>query len=282
VEETRAAGGPPSQRDSPPAAAGRAFRLEGAGNARDLGGTPVGGRVVREGVLLRGPSLGRLTDADVAILARVRLAEVIDLRYLDEVEVSPPDRLPAGVPVARIPVYEPGHPVFGFVAAVMFGTVTRADAAAVEGGPAGAMRQVYRWFVAARPARDAFGAAVRRIAGAAGEPVLFHCSAGKDRTGWLAAILLTALGVDRAVIEEDYLRSNADGELAREKVLAALAARRGVDPDLVRPVLLAAPEYLAAAYAEADRLYGSLDGYLRDGLGLDRDLLSRLRENLLT
>jgi protein-tyrosine phosphatase len=271
--------------------------LRGAPNARDLGGIPVAaGRAVRAGVLFRAPALGRLTDEDVAALRRVGLAEVIDLRHPREIELTPPDRLPDGLAVAHVPIFERDHPVFIFVAGIMLtppagappesaaprpGEVGAGDMAAYENGAIGAMCDVYRWFVTSAAAREAFGTAVRRVAAAAGRPLLYHCSAGKDRTGWLTAILLTALGAERDVVLADYLRTNVDGERSVEKILRALAARRAVDPERVRPVLVAAPEYLAAGYAEAERAYGSFDGYLRDGLGLDERLRAGLRATLL-
>jgi protein-tyrosine phosphatase len=146
---------------------------------------------------------------------------------------------------------------------------------AVEGTP-GAMLGIYRWFVNAPVARAAFGTALRRIAAATG-PVLYHCSAGKDRTGWLSALLLGVLGVDRATIVEDYLLTNAVTAEDIDKVLEILETRRGLPPELVRPVLSALPEYLDAAYQEI----GPLDDYLRDGLDLDDTELDALRSRLL-
>lgn len=256
------------------------FWLRGAPNARDLGGlTGADGRRVRAGVLVRAPALGRLTDQDVALLGGLGLVDVIDLRHPNEIALAPPDRLPAGLTATHLPVFDPDDEVFTFVAAVMLGQQVpqRPDV----GDPVAAMTGVYRWFVTSAAARAGFGRAVRRIGTAGGQPVLFHCSAGKDRTGWLAAVLLTALGVDRATVTADYLRTNADAREVTEKVIGALAARRGLDPATVRPVLAAAPEYLDAAYDEVKREYGSFDGYLGEGLGLTGEVLGDLRASLL-
>jgi protein-tyrosine phosphatase len=141
------------------------------------------------------------------------------------------------------------------------------------------MLAIYRWFVTAPAARSAFGTALRRIAAASG-PLLFHCSAGKDRTGWLSAVLLGALGVDRATIVEDYLLTNEVTAPDIATVLELLNSRRGVPPEVVQPVLSAAPEYLDAAFTAVDEEYGGLDGYLRDGLDLD-DELEVLRRRLV-
>jgi len=256
--------------------------LAGAPNARDLGGLPVGaGRRVRGGVLLRTGALGRLADDDVAALARLGLKVVVDLRHDSEIRLAPPDRLPAGIRTRHIPLFDADHPMFTYLAAVLLG---RDDAGypglEIEGTP-DAMTAVYRWFVADAGARRSLGAAVRVVADAAGAPVLFHCSAGKDRTGWLTAILLTALGADEDTIRADYLASN---DFARAANAALVARRRArglrADPAVLGPVLEAREDYLAAAYDEVARRYGDMDGYLRDGLGLDEGTRTALRGRL--
>ena len=259
----------------------RSLGLVGAPNTRDLGGLPaVDGRTVRSGLVFRAPALGRLTDEDVAVLARLGLTDLLDLRHGSEIDTAPPDRLPAGPQVAHIPIFDPAHPVFTYVSAVLLGhDLSRYAGLAVEGTP-GAMLAIYRWFVTAPASRAAFASALRRIAAASG-PVLYHCSAGKDRTGWLSAVLLSVLGVDHSTIVEDYLLTNEVTAADMEKILAALNVRKGVPSEVLRPVLDAAPEYLDAAFAQVEADYGTLDGYLREGLGLDAEELAALRARLL-
>jgi len=259
----------------------RTLGLLGAPNAREVGGlVTADGRTVRPGLVYRASALGRLTDDDVAALGRLGLTDLLDLRHGSEIDMAPPDRLPAGPQVAHIPIFDPAHPVFTYVSAVLLGhDLSRYAALAVEGTP-GAMLAIYRWFVSDAAARAAFGTALRRIAAASG-PLLYHCSAGKDRTGWLTALLLGALGVDRATIVEDYLLTNEVTAAEMDKVLTVLNARKGVPPEVLRPVLDAAPEYLDAAFARVDDEYGTLDGYLRRGLDLDEGELAALRTRLL-
>jgi protein-tyrosine phosphatase len=259
----------------------RSLGLVGAPNARDLGGlSAADGRTVRTGLVFRAPALGRLTDVDVAALGRLGLTDLLDLRHGSEIEMAPPDRLPAGPQVAHIPIFDPAHPVFTYVSAVLLGhDLNRYAALAAEGTP-GAMLAIYRWFVGDPAARAAFGTALRRVAAASG-PLLYHCSAGKDRTGWLSALLLGALGVDRPAIVEDYLLTNEVTAADMDKIVSLLQERKGVPPEVLRPVLDAAPEYLHAAFALVDAEFGGLDRYLRDGLGLHRDELDALRTRLL-
>lgn len=259
----------------------RQLGLAGAPNARDLGGLPTAaGRRVRPGVLLRAGALGRLTDSDVETLGRLRLALVIDLRHDSEIEQTPPDRLPPGPRLLRLPVYDPRHPVFSYVSAMLLGRAEAVPPELAGQGTPGAMREVYRWFVTGEPARRQFAAAVRAITAADG-PVLFHCSAGKDRTGWLAALLLHAVGVGDDLVMADYLLSNDHGGAVAEALAGALHRRHRVDPEVLRPLLSARREYLEAAYQQVDRSYGGMAGYLRDGLGLRPRERAALRDRML-
>ncbi|SCG48557.1 tyrosine-protein phosphatase [Micromonospora humi] len=262
---------------------GRDWELVGAPNARDLGGLPtIDGRRVRVGRLVRTAALGRLTDDDLPVLGKLGPACVVDLRAAQEQEVAPPDRLVGEPRVVHLPVYDAAHPVFTYVSAVLQGHDLDAYAELAREGMPGAMTAIYRWFVTGEPARAGFGEAVRLAADGANLPLLFHCSAGKDRTGWLSVVLLTALGVAEPAIRADYLRHNELTESLREVLLAAMTRRRpDLDPAVARPLLEVRPEYLDAAYDEVRRVHGSFEAYLRDGLGVTDDVRAGLREHLL-
>jgi protein-tyrosine phosphatase len=280
---------PPGRHPARPVAAGapapdtEGWSLAGAPNSRDLGGlVGAGGRRVRAGRLIRTAALGRLADDDLPILGKLGVACVVDLRDDSEIAVAPPDRLVGRPRVIHMPIHDPRHPVFTYVSAVLLGhDLTAYEALAHEGTPA-AMAAIYRWFVSSTSARTGFAEVVRLAAQPANLPLLFHCSAGKDRTGWLSVILLTALGVDESAIRWDYLRSNELTESLQEVILAAMQARQpALDIESVRPVLQVRPEYLDAAYGEVERVYGSVHGYLRDGLGISDNLIDALRRHLL-
>ncbi|MGC4889620.1 tyrosine-protein phosphatase [Micromonospora sp. NBC_01392] len=262
---------------------GRDWELVGAPNARDLGGLPTtDGRRVRAGRLVRTAALGRLTDDDLPVLGKLGTACVVDLRAVQEQEVAPPDRLVGAPRVVHLPVYDAAHPVFTYVSAVLQGHDLAAYAELAREGMPGAMTAIYRWFVTGEPARAGFGAAVRLAADGANLPLLFHCSAGKDRTGWLSVVLLTALGVPEPAIRADYLRHNELTESLREVLLAAMTRRRpDLDPAVARPLLEVRAEYLDAAYDEVRRVHGSFEAYLRDGLGVTDEVRAALREQLL-
>ncbi|WP_327034714.1 tyrosine-protein phosphatase [Micromonospora ureilytica] len=262
---------------------GQNWELVGAPNARDLGGlVGADGRRVRVGQLIRTPALGRLTDEDLPVLAKLGPACVVDLRATTEITVAPEDRFAGEPRVVRLPVHDPEHPVFTYVSAVLLGHDLDAYAELARQGTAGAMAAIYRWFVTGESARVAFAEAVRLAARPENLPLLYHCSAGKDRTGWLTVILLTALGVDEAAIRADYLRNNELTDSLRAVIVEAMRRRNPeLDVDAVLPVLEVRAEYLDAGYAEVRRVHGSFDAYLRDGLGLTDADLRALRAQLL-
>jgi protein-tyrosine phosphatase len=144
------------------------------------------------------------------------------------------------------------------------------------------MRQVYRSFVEAPEARAAFAQVLQHIADA-DHATLFHCAAGKDRTGWAAALLLHLAGVPDQTVLEDYLLTNTFSSATREKYLGLVREHLGADKvDVYERVMVADEEYLHAGYDAVDAAYGDRMGYLRDGLGLDDGLRARLRDRLLS
>ncbi|MEV4198756.1 tyrosine-protein phosphatase [Micromonospora globbae] len=264
-------------------AGGREWALVGAPNARDLGGlVGADGRRVRTGRLIRTPALGRLTDDDLTVLGKLAPACVIDLRDASEIAVAPADRLVGEPRTVHLPVHDPEHPVFTYVSAVLLGHDLTAYAELARQGTPAAMAAIYRWFVTGESARAGFAEAVRLAARPENLPLVYHCSAGKDRTGWLTVILLTALGVDEEAIRAEYLRNNALTESLRAVLLEAMRRRQPeLDVEAVLPVLEVRPEYLDAAYDEVRRVHGSVEAYLRDGLGLTDEVIAALRAQLL-
>ncbi|MFJ5230430.1 tyrosine-protein phosphatase [Kitasatospora sp. NPDC088391] len=275
---------------APPTETARSLGLAAAVNARDLGGyRTADGRLVRSGALLRTEALGRLGEDDRALLGALGLRHVVDLRSLDEVRHFGADLVP-GLPVAELPLDASATlsvpapdgagpslhhlPVFSadfdlyveLRRALGTGDPAAMHAVLGDGRGAAMMTSMYRWFVTDATARSRFATVLRLIAEADGAPVLFHCTAGKDRTGWTAALLLTALGVDRESVLADYLLTNERS--------GALIDR--VDP-LMRPLARAESGYLEAAFEELALGWPSFEDFWRDGLGLTEDHLDRLR-----
>ncbi|WP_158834766.1 tyrosine-protein phosphatase [Streptomyces sp. NRRL S-350] len=263
---------------------GRSLGLRGAVNARDLGGyRTADGRVLRHGVALRSDGLNHVTADDLRPLGALGLRQVVDLRSIGEVRAAGLDRLPGGVTLHHLPLLASAFDIHLMVRNALADSSPQRQRALLGGGGAAAlMTGLYRWFVTDRVARERFAALLRLLAAPDGTPLLFHCSAGKDRTGWAAALLLTALGVDRETVLADYLLTNERSAPAVARVLDDFGARGLMrEPELLLPVFRADGGYLDAAFAEVEAGWGGFDPFWREGLGLDDEVLAGLRVNLL-
>jgi protein tyrosine/serine phosphatase len=179
--------------------------LDGAVNVRDIGGyrTSYGLEVAR-GLLFRGDALSRLSGHDVERVDRLGLCIVVDFRTPGEVLLAGADRLPFGIEFVSLPVG--GGDLGAIYELIASGDHERQRAELGDGRAASLMVEINRGFVTDARQRDAFGAAVRLACSAGRLPLLYHCSGGKDRAGWMTAIVLTALGVPREVVLRDYQR----------------------------------------------------------------------------
>ncbi|WP_159424936.1 tyrosine-protein phosphatase [Streptomyces sp. TLI_053] len=264
--------------------AARSLGLFGAVNARDLGGyRTADGLVLRAGVALRSDGLDRLTDEDLGRLAGLGLRRIVDLRSPDEVREAGPDRTAAGMTLHHLPVFAVDFDIRATLRAALAERDPAGQRALLGDGRAGAMMTgLYRWFVTDSIAREQFGRVLRLLAEPGASPLLFHCSAGKDRTGWVAAVLLTALGVDRETVFTDYLLTNERSAAVVRTVLESLRARGATsDPELLLPVFRAERHYLEAAFEEVSAGWPDFGAFWADGLGLDGGVLAGLRANLL-
>jgi protein-tyrosine phosphatase len=249
-------------------------------NLRDVGGHPTGdGARVRRNLLFRSTDLSRLDGPGAEMLGRLGLRTVFDLRTAGEREASP-DRLPGGVDLLVLDVLrDSGRPTPAEMQRVL--TTPGAAERALGGGRAERyVLDAYREFVDLPSAREAFGRLLRELGAAARRPALFHCTTGKDRTGWAAATLLLFLGVPTATVLDDYLRSGPVMASLFAPYLAAFAALGG-DPELLRPLVDVRAEYLDAALQAVSRSFGTIERYVADGLGLDPPTRSALREAFL-
>ncbi|MFJ9852916.1 tyrosine-protein phosphatase [Streptomyces sp. NPDC101150] len=260
----------------------RRIALQGAVNVRDLGGyRTADGREVRYGRLFRSGSLAKLTPADLRTLAGLHLHTVVDLRVPAELRFDGRDRLPHGLAVTSRPVDDTG-----LFEAMQSAVATRDPAEQQKrlgGGRAEhRMREIYPGFVSNARNREQFAATLEDIARDGRLPMLFHCTSGKDRTGWLSYVLLRLLGVPHAAAERDYLLSNTIRRPADAKVNAGLK-KAGMmrDTDLLRPLQEVRTSYLDAGLGELRQEYGSVGRYVSKGLGLDGKTVGRVRAHLL-
>ena len=188
-------------------------RLDGADNFRDIGGlgagypTADGGHVTR-GVVYRSNALA-LTDEDLAKLDRLGISQVVDLRTSGEIGQKP-DAVIHGAAWRNEDVLASSD------------SVTATPDLTTPAASTAMMTSVYVTMVSNAGARAAIGDTLKRIASDRGATIV-HCTAGKDRTGWTTALLLSVAGVDRQLIDMDYLLSN---QYSRAGITAALAGVR--------------------------------------------------------
>lgn len=243
----------------PPA---RHLNLAGASNFRDLGGYPgKDGRTVRWRQIFRSNHLGQLTEADVEALRPLRLKSAFDFRGTEERGAATCGL--AGIAVHSLPI-EPT--VVAALRARLASGVALSSADALD-----VMRDSYRNYV--RYSTPSFRALFAHLLEDRA-PLVIHCNAGKDRTGFACALILQALGVPDEVIAEDYLLTN---RFYRRDPGASSDL-----PDEVRQVLGSVESsFLAAAFDAISADYGDLESYFSDGLGLGAGERARLEARYL-
>jgi len=236
--------------------------LQGASNFRDVGGyETVDGRRVRRGHVFRSDHLAGLTDADVARLKALGVGHSLDFRGLSECAVTPYD-IPG---VQRVALAIEPTVVARIEALVAQGIVPTTEETVAL------MRETYRDFVNRNAAT--YGRFLKHLLEHP-TPQVFHCTAGKDRTGFAAALLLSALGVARATIEHDYLLTN---QLYRRD---AQLEGQG-HPHVLQVLWQVQPAFLHAAFETVDAQHGGMPNYLHGAIGLSPQELAELRQMLL-
>ena len=253
--------------------AARLLPLEGGVNFRDMGGYPAAdGRRVKWRHLYRSGVMSQLTPADAAALAERGIRMVVDLRSTREQVEAP--TLWCGE--AGVSYWSRDHDEsFGHLHDMLEkGFATAEDA-----------RQVMIFGNAHLPRQQAAAFAALFRALAEGEvPVAFNCTAGKDRTGGAAALVLAALGVGRDAITADYLLTNHAVDLRtafRNPPDPGQAARyANLDPGVRDAIRVVRPEYIAAFLDALDAEWGGVANYLAE-LGIGADALAEIRSRLL-
>jgi protein tyrosine/serine phosphatase len=254
----------------------RHIDFDGIENFRDFGGYDTSfGRPVKRELLYRSANHAYATDADLARMADLGLAAIVDLRRTEERKREPSKRWP------------------GFGAAVV-----ENDILSDHGDWVDMMKGVdvdAAWFFADglgyyrrapfEPRHiDLFTRYFQTLADADGA-IVVHCAAGKDRTGLICALTHHVLGVHPDDIMADYLLTNDEARMARKMAFLGPwlrdTAGKIVDDAALRVAVSVNPAYLETAFAAIREAHGSLDGYLTDVLGVDQPLRERLQARLL-
>ncbi|SFS09346.1 tyrosine-protein phosphatase [Sphingomonas jatrophae] len=243
----------------------RVLPLQGGQNFRDLGGyRTADGRTTKWGLLFRSGSMHFLTPADYSYLQSRGIRTVCDFRSSDERSAEPADWPAAKRPNVLADDYA-------------------MDSMGIMPSPQQTPEQARAMMAATYPQIvSRFKGQYRRMFGellAGRAPLAFNCSAGKDRTGVAAALLLTALGVPREAVIEDYLLTNRyfDPRKVVRSSAQLSSGWKSMPPGVLKAYMSADRSYIEAALRVLDQHKGGADGWLRDEMGLSRADLATLR-----
>lgn len=240
----------------------RQLALEGAFNVRDLGYvTTADGYQIRNGKLFRADALHKLTATDLELLGGIGIAAVVDLRSEHEIENTGPARLTEqGARHIHMPI--------------MGGDPARPD---LQNMPE-SLGHLYT--LMAKNSADRFVNTVETLATIENMPAVFHCAAGKDRTGITATLIYSILGVDRETIIADYVLTDANMMRMRAQLMESrpeAAAQAGKYPE---SYLRAEDATIRTFLGELDEEFGSPVEWLRTS-GLRDSSIETLRSELL-
>lgn len=245
-------------------------RLKGMDNFRDVAGTTTAYSTAHDGTMRAGvfyrANAVTPTASDLAILNGLGIKAVYDLRTPSEIAATP-DTMISGAAYQNIDII--GSTTSGAdITSISFKSA--ADAIAM-------MEQTNRAFVSDAGMRGQFNKLFNELATTDGAQ-LFHCTAGKDRTGWTAAVLQSIAGVDNATIMANYLATN---DYTAARVAATLKAMPASMAAVYEPLLGVQASFLQAGLDEVTAEYGSMDNYLKQGLGLSQETIYVLRGKLV-
>jgi protein-tyrosine phosphatase len=251
--------------------------LQNVTNFRELGGHETSdGRRVKRHQLFRSSHWGRASDEDVSVLERYGIGLVIDFRSEEDIALEGSDRLPSGTRHVSVATVDPavGTDIRTLLKEGKLDEVRR------EFGNGGAHRYMLRGAEGLVVHRtETFSRFLGTLCEKGLPPALFHCSAGKDRAGWAASLTLLALGVDEASVVEHYLLSNHMFNPGKQS-----GWQTPIDDEIsemLAPMTGVKPEYVEASISAARREWGSIDAYIRDGLGISDTQRAQLHANWL-
>jgi protein-tyrosine phosphatase len=233
----------------------RILPLEGACNFRDMGNLPIkisleGGIIegmMRPNLLYRSGDLGSISDKDIILLENLNIKSIVDFREQEGREKLPDKKIGTVQKDFSFPI----------------DCTCLVDDNKIKAGKGReAMMEFYRNMV--EKSRPQFRCFFETIAEPGNLPLVFHCSAGKDRTGLAAAFVLFALGTPKSIIEADYVLS---AECIKKKPDVHKQAE--TEPNMA-PVINVTPDYLDSAFTLIEKNYGGLDNYFSSELKIDR------------
>ncbi|MBC8221612.1 MAG: tyrosine-protein phosphatase [SAR86 cluster bacterium] len=249
----------------------RLLPMDGSHNTRELGGyKTTDGKTIKWGKLFRSDKLSDISKTDQAYLQNLGIKKIVDFRSEQE-KAEDPNIIPTGISYVEMPISVDGA-MRSKIEAVLKGETDRE----VQSFLIDANKEfvtnyadVYENFLRGLIDEDA--------------PTLFHCTAGKDRAGFAAAITLIALGVSKEDVINDYMKTNAFTQERIEEILGQieLMSLYQSDVEILRPLLGVEQIYIETAFRTAEEKYGSLENFIRDGLNISDEDIQKLRNKFL-
>ena len=259
---------------------GLALGMDTVPNLRDVGGYKTrDGKTVARGVAYRSDTFNPMSAEEIKRLERLALKNDYDLRTNAEVKAMP-DELPPGVEYHQLNVLADEKGAAAAELEALLHQPKKANKVLGDGKIEAMFMQVYRAFITLPSAKQSYRALFQDLANPEMAPGVFHCTTGKDRTGWAAAALLTLLGVPAETVMADYMRTNDYTLPQFQHAIDAFVAGGG-ERSIALAVLGVKPEYLEASLDEMQKQYGSIESYFSEGLGIDTAGQQALRARFL-
>lgn len=253
----------------------RYIGLENTINFRDLGGLQTrDGRTVRKGFIYRSDNLAKLETNDFGAFNALRIGTVYDLRTDHEI-AGKEDHLPANVRYMHTPVVQDNAgEIKGLKKRVLNGEITEQQARDMTA----------KFYADAVTVNIGSVKSILKQITTSEQPVLYHCSAGKDRTGIISALILSILNVDRQVIVDDFMVSNYYRRERAEKTLGKAKLGRIIKPklnmDAIEVLSTVDKSFIGATFNAIDSTYGGMEPFIEKELGIDKVARQALIEKL--
>ncbi len=259
---------------------GIALDISAVPNLRDVGGyTTRDGAAVVRGLAYRSGAFNPMSAEDIAKLEQLGFRNDYDLRTAEEARARP-DEIPRGVRYTSLNVLADATSAAPAEIEALLHEPKKANVVLGGGRIDALFIEAYREFVSLPSAKQAYRTLFLSLVDQQNLPAVFHCTGGKDRTGWAAAALLTLLGVPKGAVIADFLRSNEYVLPQYQKVIDAFVAAGG-DRTIPLAVFGVKAEYLQASFDEMQKQYGTIERYFSDGLGIDAARQKALRDLFL-
>ena len=242
----------------------REIKLQGAVNFRDIGGYPTkDGKKVKMGLLYRSAALNTLTDADISKIADLHIKYDFDFRGPFEVKTAP-DKIPAGTFRISLPAGSENIGDSNYMKNMS--KYMKSDSFLIS------------FYTVLTPFKERYTPLFDSLlANKNTSPILFHCTAGKDRTGIAAALILYALGVEEETIYNDYEATNYYRRNENSKAIAQMTKYYGLDEKTASNMMGAKKEYIQSTFTTIRAQYGTIDNYLEKELGLNSKKIKQLK-----